>query len=46
MAVQLKSDGTYTAKTYTDPTDWPVFASLLTLRNWCARHDITPNFKD
>lgn len=46
MAVQLKSDGTYTAKTYTDATDWPVFASLLTLRNWCARHDITPNFKD
>ncbi len=46
MAVQLKSDGTYTAKTYTDPTDWPVFASLLTLRTWCARHDITPNFKD
>ena len=46
MAVQLKSNGTYVAKTYTDPTDWPVFASLLTLRNWCARHDITPSFKD
>lgn len=46
MAVQLKGDGTYVAKTYTDPTDWPVFASLLTLRTWCARHLITPNFKD
>lgn len=46
MAVQLKADGTYTAKTYTDPSDWPVFASLLTLRTWCARHSITPNFKD
>lgn len=46
MAVQLKGDGTYVAKTYTDPTDWPVFASLLTLRTWCARHEITPNFKD
>lgn len=46
LAVQLKADGTYVAKPYTDPTDWPVFASLLTLRNWCARNSITPNFKD
>lgn len=46
LAVQLKADGTYTAKPYTDPTDWPVFASLLTLRNWCALHSITPTFKD
>lgn len=45
LAVQLKADGTYVAKPYTDPTDWPVFASLLTLRNWCALHSITPNFK-
>jgi hypothetical protein len=44
IAVQLKADGTYVAKTYTDPTDWPVFCSLLTLRNWCARNSITPNF--
>lgn len=46
MAVQLKADGTYVAKTYTEPSDWPVFCSLLTLRTWCARHRITPNFKD
>lgn len=46
MAVQLKGDGTYVAKTYSDPTDWPVFCSLLTLRTWCARHSITPHFKD
>lgn len=46
MAVQLKGDGTYVAKTYTDPSDWPVFCSLLTLRAWCAHHSITPNFKD
>lgn len=45
IAVQLKADGTYTAKPYTDPTDWPVFMSLLTVRNWCARHNINPNFK-
>lgn len=46
LAVQLKNDGTYVAKFYKDPTDWPVFASLLTLRNWCALHSITPTFKD
>jgi hypothetical protein len=43
MAVQLKGDGTYVAKLYEDPTDWPVFCSLLTVRNWCTRHRITPN---
>jgi hypothetical protein len=43
IAVQLKPDGTYVAKPYTDPSDWPMFASLLTVRNWCARHRITPN---
>jgi hypothetical protein len=42
LAVQLKADGTYVAKPYTDPTDFPVFASLLTLRNWCTRYAITP----
>jgi len=46
MAVQLKANGTYVVKVYTDPTDWPLFASLLTLHTWCARHSITPNFKD
>lgn len=44
LAVQLKADGTYVAKAYKDPTDWPVFASLLTLRTWCKQHSITPNF--
>lgn len=37
-AVQLKADGTYTLKPYNDPTDWPLFASLLTVRNWCSRY--------
>ena len=46
IGVQLRADGTYHAQVYTDPTDWPVFASLLTLRNWCARHNINPNLKD
>lgn len=44
VAVQLKGDGTYHAQIYTDPSDWPVFCSLLTLRTWCARHEITPVF--
>jgi hypothetical protein len=44
IAVQLKADGTYTAKTYTEPTDWPLFCSLLTVRQWCAQHNITPKF--
>lgn len=44
IAVQLNGDGTYVAKPYTDPADWPLFCSLLTLRNWCARHSITPKF--
>jgi hypothetical protein len=43
MAVQLKGDGTYVAKPYEDSSDWPVFCSLLTVRNWCTRHRITPN---
>lgn len=45
IAVQLKADGTYVAKTYGDPTDFAVFASLLTLRNWCKRYSITPNLQ-
>ena len=45
IAVQLKADGSYVAKTYTDRDDWPMFLSLLTLKNWCDRHSITPNFK-
>lgn len=46
MAVRLKDDGTYEAKAYTDPIDWPVFCSLLTVRNWCARYLINPTIKD
>lgn len=45
LAVQLKPDGNYAAKWHEDPTDFAVFCSLLTLRNWCAKHQITPNFQ-
>lgn len=44
LAVQLKPDGTYTAKPYTSPLDWPLFASLVTLRSWCAANNVTPKF--
>lgn len=44
IAVQLFDDGTYVAKTYTDRDDWSLFLSLLTLKQWCNRHSITPNF--
>lgn len=44
LAVQLKDDGTYVAKKYRDATDFALFASLLTLRNWCDRHGVTPRF--
>lgn len=46
IAVQLKPDGTYVAKEYKDPTDWPLFCSLLTVRTWCAKNRIEPNFKE
>lgn len=37
-AVQLKGDGTYSFRQFTDPTDWPVFVSLLTLNTWKRKH--------
>lgn len=46
FAVRLKEDGKYVLKEYTDRDDWPLFLSLLTLRNWCAKHSITPNFQE
>lgn len=30
--------GDYEIKQYTDPLDWPTFASLVTVRQFCARH--------
>lgn len=44
LAVQLKADGSYIAKVYTDPSDFALFASLLTLQSWCSRHGVTPRF--
>jgi len=44
FAVYLKKDGTYLLKQYKDTSDFSLFASLLTLRAWCAKHDVTPSW--
>lgn len=45
IAVQLKADGSYEMHEFTDRNDWPTFLSLLTLRLWCAKHNVVPNFQ-
>lgn len=37
-ALGLRADGTYRLHPYTDKGDWPVFLSLLTIRNWKEKH--------
>lgn len=37
---QLRPDGTYRLVEWTDPQDWPVFVSLLTLRTWKERNSL------
>ena len=44
LAVQLHVNGRYHLREYDSPTDWAVFASLLTLRNFCQQHRITPYY--
>lgn len=46
LGVRLKKDATFEVQVFRDPLDWAVFASLLTLRNFCAQHRITPQFKE
>lgn len=46
LAVQLRPDATYVLKEYTSALDFPAFASLVTLHNWCAVNHITPSFKE
>lgn len=46
LAVQLRADATYAVKEYTSGLDGAVFASLVTVHNWCAANNITPNFKE
>lgn len=44
IAVRLTEGGDYEARVYERPDDWSVFCSLLTLRNWCGQHGVTPHF--
>lgn len=46
IGVLLKPNGQYHSQTYHSPSDWAVFASLLTLRSFCDAHRITPYFKE
>lgn len=46
LAVQLKADATYAVREYTSALDFPAFASLTTLHNWCTANHITPTFKE
>lgn len=38
-AIQLRDDGRYRLREFTDPADWPCFLSLLTIHNWKQKHD-------
>jgi hypothetical protein len=40
FAVRLYPEG-FELKQYTSPMDWPTFASLITIRNFCNQHRIT-----
>lgn len=40
VAVRLMPDGTYELYECDDPTDWSVYLSALSLRNWKHRHGI------
>lgn len=44
LAVQLHASGHYHLREYSSPSDWAVFAALLTLRNFCQQHRITPYY--
>lgn len=39
-AVQLKSDGNYKLKHYTDSTDLSAFVGLVNVFHWCDKHNI------
>lgn len=37
---QLRANGTYKLIEWSDPTDWPVFLSLINLSNWTRKHNL------
>jgi len=44
-SVRLMADGNYDFHVHTGAEDLSVFVSLLTVRNWCRRHNIRPHFQ-
>jgi hypothetical protein len=40
FSLQLAKDGSYRMREWTDPSDWPVFVSLLTVKTWKERHKL------
>jgi hypothetical protein len=36
----------YELRPYTNPADWSVFCSLITLRGWCSANNVTPQFQE
>jgi hypothetical protein len=44
IAVLLRPTGHYDLQSFRSASDWAVFASLLTLRNFCQLHKITPHY--
>jgi hypothetical protein len=44
LGVLLKPSGHYQIQSFKSAADWAVFASLLTIRNFCDLHKITPHY--
>lgn len=38
FGIQLRNDGQYRLKEYSDPSDWSIFVSSLSIFNWRQRH--------
>ena len=45
LAVQLKPDGTYRLKEYSDPADWAAFLSIKTLMSWADKHSVKVKYE-
>lgn len=44
-AVQVKKDGKYVLKHYTDKTDWPTFIALKTMMRWADHNQTRINYE-
>lgn len=46
FTLQLRKDGSYRLREWTDPSAWPVFMSLLTINKWATKHGVTNDHAD